>query len=280
MVTYFALDLSRSVLEEDLRKLAKGYQYVRCFGLWGSFDDGLTWSKFINTPKWFLSLGSSLGNDFFEPATKRLSWWADSMGPQDRMLLGMDAHEDIAEIWTSYHDSQGIFERFIRNGLENSNKVLGHTWYREDDWTIVGLFQEKPIMHRFAIRAKRDITYDPLGLKFSEGDEIDCYEAFKYGPDIMRQQFERVGFEELAIWKAPSAPICKSRSTCFPRRQVILMLIRWQMNTCSLSSHQIPQQLKSLPIFVLIKCIDSERTSIPTAGWGIVCQMRLSSVLE
>lgn len=218
VVTYYALDLSRPVLEGDLRELAKGYQYVRCFGLWGSFDNALTFSKNINTPKWFLSLGSSLGNDFFEPAVARLSWWADSMGPQDRMLLGMDAHEDVKEIWTSYHDSQGIFERFIRNGFENSNTVLGHVWYREEDWDIVGIFQDKPTMHRFVIRAKRDVTIESSGLEFSAGDEVDCYEAFKYQPDTMRQQFERVGFEEVAIWKAPSAPICKQSSVKCPTK--------------------------------------------------------------
>ena len=209
-VTYFALDLSRPILEEDLPMLARSYDYVRCYGLWGSFDNGLMWSRMINTPKWFLSLGSSLGNDFFEPAVTRLSSWAASMGPQDRMLLGMDAHEDVSEIWKSYHDPQGIFENFIRNGLENSNNILGKPWYRREDWSIVGVFQDKPVMHRFAIRANREVIEESLGLKFEAGDEIDCYEAFKYQPYTMRQQFEKVGLEEIAIWKAPTAPICTS----------------------------------------------------------------------
>lgn len=44
------------------------------------------------------------------------------MGPQDRMLLGMDAHEDITEIWTSYHDSQGICEKRRKEVIENTEE--------------------------------------------------------------------------------------------------------------------------------------------------------------
>ncbi|KAJ5508400.1 cysteine protease [Penicillium freii] len=30
------------------------------------------------------------------------------MGPDDRMLLCMDAHSDRDKIWKSYHDPQGV----------------------------------------------------------------------------------------------------------------------------------------------------------------------------
>jgi uncharacterized SAM-dependent methyltransferase len=185
------------------------YQYVQCFGLWGCFDDALAWSRRVDSPKWFLSLGSIFGNDHFGPAVAHLSTWAAEMRPQDRMLLGMDAHEDIQKIWNSYHDNDGFFEQFIRNGLAYSNEVLDHRWFRDEDWEIDGVTQDEPVMHKFVIRAVRDIEFKPLGMRFSAGDEIDCYEGFKYGPVAMRKQFALAGLEERAIWKAPCSPICK-----------------------------------------------------------------------
>ncbi|KAI9774043.1 MAG: hypothetical protein M1839_001928 [Geoglossum umbratile] len=164
-VQYFALDLSRAALGES-----------------GTFDDGMAWSKTVDRPKCFLSLGSIFGNGHFNSAVARLSAWADTMRPQDRMLLGMDSLTERTEVWNSYHDSRGIFERFTRNGV----------------------LQDDPTMHRFVIRARRDVVYEPLRIYFAAGDEIDCYENFKYDPVVMRKQFASAGLSEITIWQAPS----------------------------------------------------------------------------
>ena len=192
-----------------MTQLTPIYRCVRCFGLWGRFEDGLSWSKTVEGPKWFLSLGSIFGNAPFDNAVAGLSEWTNAMRPQDRMLLGMDAHVDKEVIWKSYHDSQGLYESFIRNGLVRSNKVFGHSWYRDEDWEIDGIFQEEPVMHRTVIRAVRDVIYEPLGIHFGAGDVIYCGGAYKYGPAVMHEIFASAGLSETAIWKAPSSPICK-----------------------------------------------------------------------
>jgi len=192
-----------------MRQLTPNYKFVKCFGLWGTFDDALTWSRTIPSAKCYLSLGSIFGNDYFEPAVARLSVWAGAMSLQDRMLLGMDARENLKEVWDAFHDAEGLFERFIRNGLVHANKVLGESWYRDEDWNVAGILQENPTTHRFVITAVRDVFCELLQLRFAAGDEIDCYETFKYGPTSMRKQFEKAGFKELGNWKAPSSPICK-----------------------------------------------------------------------
>src|ERR1700710_404437 len=116
-VQYFALDLSRETLMECMRKLKPHYRHVHCFGLWGNFEDGLAWVKTIKSPKCIISLGSMFGNDHFDEAVARLKTWADIMRPEDRMLLGLDACQDQDVIWKSYHDDEGLFYDFVRNGL-------------------------------------------------------------------------------------------------------------------------------------------------------------------
>jgi len=223
--TYYALDLSRPALEENMRQLVPSYrighryEFVQCFALWGTFDDAYSWAKkIVDKPRWFCSLGSQFGNDHFDDAVAFLSKWAQIMRPEDRMLIGMDGSEDKEEIWHSYHDSQGLFEEFIRNGYTHSNTVLGSSWYRDEDWDICGVMQDDPLMHRWVIRAKRDVIDASLGLAFEPGDEIDCYEAFKYGPAVMHRQFAQAGLEVVATWKAPSALICKYHPVRTTRR--------------------------------------------------------------
>jgi len=210
LTNYFALDLSHETLIEAMARLSPNYKYVRCYGLWGTFDDGLKWAEKIPGPRFFFSLGSIFGNDFFESAVERLRPWAEAMRPADRMLLGMDATKNVDEIWDSYHDKDGLFEKFMRNGLVHSNRVLGQCWYKAEDWDVLGILETDPVMHRFVFRALREVVCRPLGLEFAAGDEIDCYEAFKYGPETMRKQYDRTGLKEIATWKAPSGRICKS----------------------------------------------------------------------
>lgn len=208
-VQYFALDLSRASLERSMEQLPSSWKHVRCYGLWGTFDDVLAWSKAVAGPKWFLSLGAIFGNDRFEVAVASLAEWAQVLRPQDRMLVGMDACKDEQKVWQSYNDAEGVWHQFIRNGLAHSNQILGHSWYRAEDWDISGVYEDCPSRHRYVLRAVRDVDCDPLELHSIAGEEIVSYECFKYDPDEMRRQFAQAGLEEIKTYKAPSEPICK-----------------------------------------------------------------------
>ncbi|KAM5434648.1 hypothetical protein MferCBS31731_006593 [Microsporum ferrugineum] len=210
-VQYFALDLSKQALERTMERLTPEFQYVQCFGLWGAFSDGLNWLRAVKSPKLILSLGSMFGNDEFSLAVSRLEEWKQVMGPNDLMLLGLDACGYLPELWNSYHDQKRVWESFIRNGLEYSNEVLGTNWYRGEDWDVTGRIDSSPdIVHRFSIIARREVHCPSLGLYFSAGERVDFFEAWKYGPERMESQFKLAGFDEVARWQAPrNRPFCK-----------------------------------------------------------------------
>lgn len=212
---YYALDLSHASLVDSLQRLTSKHRHVSCYGLWGNFDDVLAWCKSLPSPRIFLSLGSTFGNDRWEDALAGLRLWADELRADDKLLIGIDGNGDKDKVWRSYHDDKGLIERFLRNGFEHTNRILGKLWYRDDDWTVAGVLEEGnggAVTHRFLFTAVRPVDCPEIGLSFQVGDEIDCYEAFKYRPDTMRAQFKEVGLQELAFWKAPKpeAKICES----------------------------------------------------------------------
>ena len=185
---------------------------MSCIALWGTFDDAfarLNLELSHENPIWYLSFGSFFGNDHFTPAVNRLTQWRSLMRPDDRMLLGMDAQDRSAPVWNMYHDPAKTFERFMRNGLRNSNAVLDHDWYEDTDWEIAGSLEEgPPIRHKFVFRAVKEVRCKDLELVFAKGDEIDCYEVFKYGPEVMAQQFSAAGLQEIAHFKSSSGTFC------------------------------------------------------------------------
>ncbi|KAE8385111.1 histidine-specific methyltransferase [Aspergillus alliaceus] len=210
-VHYYALDISRKALENVLAKLPTSYQYVKYTGLWGTFDNLRAWCGNIQEPRWFLSLGSIFGNDEFQIAINDLKKWVSVMRPQDRMLLGLDACDDDEKVWRSYNDVKDCWHRMIRNGLALSNKVLGHEWYRPEDWEVIGVCHRRSptLTHQWVARATRTVHCEPLGLYLAQGEEIVTNEWYKYGPDEMQKQFDAVGLSNVAQWKSPSGPVCK-----------------------------------------------------------------------
>ncbi|KAF7505151.1 hypothetical protein GJ744_001217 [Endocarpon pusillum] len=83
------------------------------------------------------------------------------------MLLGMDSCKDKDIPWRSHDDGQGLFESFIRNGLEHFNKVMGHEWYHAEDSTVARLWNDNPFMHQFAITASTHVVCELLKGKCS-----------------------------------------------------------------------------------------------------------------
>lgn len=210
-VTYYSVDLSRSSLARGLDKLSSRYKHVELVGLWGTFEDALPWCQKIDSPRLLISLGSMFGTDRWDDSIRELTAWATLMNPNDRFLIGIDSHADRDKIWASYHDVEGLFEQFIRTGLAYTNDVLGHEWYRDEDWVLEGEFDENPLVHRFVLTASRDVHSPELNLQFKAGSKIECYEGHKYTPNEIKRQFKLSGLSMLEglTWKSPDGEICK-----------------------------------------------------------------------
>lgn len=152
-----------------------------------------------------------LGNDHFEEAVARLKWLRSSglRNEHDRILLTMDGTKDPEKIRKSYDDTEGLFTQLILQGFEDSNDILGDVWYRQEDWTLVRRLTQNPTMHRFVLQAKHEVKCPMTDVTLLQGEEIDCYEGFKYGPEEMTEQFKAAGLREYARWRGPHDDICK-----------------------------------------------------------------------
>ncbi|KAK4032198.1 hypothetical protein C8A01DRAFT_20702 [Parachaetomium inaequale] len=86
-IQYYGLDLSLEALRSNISKLAASFKHVQCHGLWGTFDDARRYAPTLSpasSPRWFLSLGSILGNDFPMPAVGILRSWRDCADARGR----------------------------------------------------------------------------------------------------------------------------------------------------------------------------------------------------
>ncbi|ODH33792.1 hypothetical protein ACO22_03274 [Paracoccidioides brasiliensis] len=192
-VKYFALDLSLEELQRTFAAIpSRGYKYVKCRGLHGTYDDALIWlTKPENRqcPTCILSMGSSIGNFTRPEAAQFLKRFSELLGPSDSMLIGIDSCKDPEKVFKAYNDSQGVTKDFYKIGLSYANSVLGFQAFRKEDWEVTGLYDKSDGCHRAYYVPKKDITFKGVVLK--KGEKILFERAFKYGPEDCEELFNQ-----------------------------------------------------------------------------------------
>lgn len=176
-MSYFALDLMRSELERTLDDVPEDtFQYVKCAGLLGTYDDGLEWLKRAENaarPKAVLSMGSSIGNFPRDDAAAFIAQWSAQLGPDDMMLIGLDGCLDSEKVYHAYNDREGITRDFTLNGLQHANRLLGYEAFEYTAWDAIGEYDTKGGRHRAFVVPKTDLTVEGVPVKKGERVRIE-----------------------------------------------------------------------------------------------------------
>ncbi|KAF2143838.1 uncharacterized protein K452DRAFT_268274 [Aplosporella prunicola CBS 121167] len=201
-IEYYALDLSLPELERTLAEVPRHtYNHVKCFGLHGTYDDGLEWLKkpeISSKPKTVLWLGSSIGNFKRHEAAPFLQNVVDSLQTGDTMLVGIDSCKDPDRVYRAYNDSQGVTHEFIFNGLLNANNVLGREAFKREEWEVIGEFDSLNGRHHAFVSPLKDVTID--GVAIEAGERIRIEESYKYSSDEIIQLWEDSKVAEGSFW--------------------------------------------------------------------------------
>ncbi|KAK3073168.1 hypothetical protein LTR53_005505 [Teratosphaeriaceae sp. CCFEE 6253] len=199
-VSYYALDLMESELQRTLSQLSH-YQYVQCFGLHGTYDDGLAWlqrPENAGRPKAVLSLGSSLGNFNRDDAGEFIQHIFASLGDEDMLFIALDGCHDPEKVYRAYNDCEGVTHQFTANGLKHANRLLGHEAFALSDWDIIGEYDEEGGRHRAFVAPKRDL--EVIGVAVRNGERVRIEESYKYSEAQASKLWRISGAQKKASW--------------------------------------------------------------------------------
>jgi L-histidine Nalpha-methyltransferase / hercynylcysteine S-oxide synthase len=203
-VDYYALDVSEAELRRTLAAVPHGrFAHVKCYGLHGTYDDGLEWLKSAAVaarPKSVLSMGSSIGNFDKAAASRFLGAFAAALRTGDRLLIGIDACHDPAKVFHAYNDTDGVTHRFILNGLEHANQLLGSDEFDVGDWRVIGEYRydAEGGRHVAFVTPTRDVTID--GILVRKDEKIQIEESNKFSPDEANRLFLDAGLQQGVRW--------------------------------------------------------------------------------
>jgi L-histidine Nalpha-methyltransferase / hercynylcysteine S-oxide synthase len=201
-ISYYALDLMQSELDRTLAAIPQGtFNYVNCFGLLGTYDDGLAWLKRpenVSKPKTILSMGSSIGNFPRQEAADFLSQFTSLLGSEDSLLVGLDGCLDADKVFLAYNDPQNVTYEFTLNGLKHANRLLGYGAFNLDDWSAVGEYDQDGQRHRAYVVPRRDVKVE--GVTIPRGEKVRIEESYKYSQDHATRLWCAAGVLESAFW--------------------------------------------------------------------------------
>lgn len=194
-VEYFALDLSLSELKRTFAELdTRAFKYVTFHALHGTYDDALSWLQESRTPgksTCLLTMGSSVGNFSREGAAQFLANFKSVLAPSDLVLVGLDACQQPQRVFRAYNDSRNTTEKFYRNGLAHANGLLGYEAFKQDEWKVEGIYDNKSKKHQASYVALKEI--ENKDFTFAKGEKIHLEDAFKYAEAESDQLWHAAG---------------------------------------------------------------------------------------
>ena len=201
-VDYYAREFDLNELHRTLSAVPKGtFQHIKCYGLHGTYDDGVEWLKkpeVANKPKCVLSMGSSIGNFSPEDVAPFLRAYAKNLRKGDTMIIGIDACNDHEKIYHAYNDRNGVTHAFITNGLANANRIMGPDTFKSGDWKVVGEVDPARGCHQAFVTPIKDVSIRDITVK--AGEKIRIEHSYKYSEAESNRLWETTGLAKGAKW--------------------------------------------------------------------------------
>ncbi|MGH2355446.1 MAG: L-histidine N(alpha)-methyltransferase [Chloroflexota bacterium] len=192
---YVPIDIARGMLEASARQLLADYPALVIHAVAAEYRDGLRRLQHLrhtaeaDRPRLVLWLGSNVGNFERDEAAAFLAQVRTTLGPDDRLLVGVDLRKDRAVLEPAYDDAQGVTACFNKNLLDRINRELGgHFDLEAFDHRAIYAEDAGRIEMYLVSRRAQTAPIDGLELRvpFAAGEAIHTENSYKYSLDEIR----------------------------------------------------------------------------------------------
>jgi L-histidine N-alpha-methyltransferase len=171
---YVPFDVDESVVQACAVELVDLYPGLRVHGVVGDFGRDLERLP-DGHRRLFAFLGGTIGNLYPRERAAFLGRLRETMGPDDRLIIGTDLVKDRGVLEAAYNDNAGVTAEFNRNVLRVINAGL-EADFDPDAFEHVAFFDEANSWIEMRLRANgaQRVRIDGADLEvtFADGEEI------------------------------------------------------------------------------------------------------------
>jgi L-histidine Nalpha-methyltransferase len=197
---YVAVDISSDFLNASIARLARDFETIEVAAVAGDFTRPIELPE-LPQPLIGFFPGSTIGNFGHGTAVDLLRGFAKTLGPDSRLVIGLDTRKNPRLIEAAYDDSAGVTAEFNLNLLDRINRELDGTIpteaFEHRAWWHDGLGRVE--MH---LLATTNLNFRAAGRFFSmrEGETIHTENSYKYSCEEARFLARASGWEPMATW--------------------------------------------------------------------------------
>jgi L-histidine N-alpha-methyltransferase len=202
---YIGVDIAEPWLRESLERAAREFAGVAFDGIVTDFTRGLAIERILaqrpELPTVFFYPGSSIGNFDPQQAVELLRSVRRHLGPEDRLLIGVDGLKPEAALVAAYDDALGVTAAFNRNGLRVANRELDAD-FDPAAFDHVARFdrEARRIEMRLVARSRQAVQLGARLRVFDAGEAIVTEHSYKYDAQGFADLLEAAGFGRLHHW--------------------------------------------------------------------------------
>jgi len=193
---YWPFDVCDSIMTSAAERLCGRFPWLTIHALVGDYGAGLDHLPRPPGRCLYLFLGGSLGNFEPEESARVLSEIASHMGPDDRLLLGVDRVKDRSVLEAAYDDAAGVTAAFNRNVLNVLNHEVDAD-FEPEAFAHEAFFNEAQSRIEMHLVSRRDQRVQVGALErvydFPEGERLHTEISRKFTPASIADELARAG---------------------------------------------------------------------------------------
>jgi len=187
-LTYFPLDISKGILEENAKRIGEEVPKVKIEPMWGDYFLSLPKISERKKPRVIVFAGSNIGNFKKEQAVDFLKFIAKELNPGDFFILGVDLKKDPKKILAAYNDAQGITKRFNLNLLTRINRELDADFELEAFDHYASYHPINGAAESFLISLKKQsVRIGEKAIRFDKDEVIQTEISQKYDLPLLQE---------------------------------------------------------------------------------------------
>jgi dimethylhistidine N-methyltransferase len=204
---YVALDISADHLAPACRALQARHRDVPVLGIccdYANIDQLPPHPLLEDRPRVGFYPGSSLGNFDRPQARLLLTHFAELLGPDGRLLIGIDQPREAARLEAAYDDAAGVSAAFALNLLHRLNRDLAGD-FNAEAFRYRARWEPGPSRIAMELVSLRPQTVTLAGASwsFAAGEPLVSEHSVKYSPAAFTALAERAGWRTAAAWSDP-----------------------------------------------------------------------------
>jgi uncharacterized SAM-dependent methyltransferase len=127
------------------------------------------------------------------------------LGPDSRLLIGIDQPKAVERLEAAYNDRAGWSEAFARNLLTRLNRDLAGS-FAPADFRYRAWWDAEGSRVAMALVSRRDLEVDLAGRRwaFAAGEPLITEYSYKYGPEAFLELAGAAGWRGAGLWSDPA----------------------------------------------------------------------------